>query len=286
MKFEVPPNCGEKKLVAFLRGELHFSYSLVSSLRHTDGALLRNGEHVRTIDRVNPGDIITVSVPQGECRIEPVEMPLCILYKDEDMLALNKPPTIAMHPTHGHRNNTLANGAAYYLQNRGHSGAFRSVGRLDKGTSGVVLCALNPYAAARLSETAEKTYMALCEGELCGQGIIDVPIYRPDPDKTLRACDPGGQNGERAVTHYEALKTGNGMTLLRLKLETGRTHQIRVHMAHMGFPLVGDALYGTTREDVTHQLLHCAEVRAVHPYTGERMVFSAPLPDEFLMIQN
>ena len=272
-----------KKLNIFLRSGARFSHTLVSTLRHTEGSLMRGGENIRTIDPVHAGDIISVTLPDVKCGVEPVEIPFEILYEDDDVLVINKGPDIAMHPSHGHQTDTLANGVAWHLISKGHSGAFMAVGRLDKGTSGIVVCALNSYGASLLSGNIKKTYIALCDGKLTGSGTVDVPIYRPDPDKTLRACrdNVSGGIGERAVTHYEVLESRGGLSLLRLRLETGRTHQIRVHMAHIGAPLVGDALYGTVRSDIDHHLLHCAEVLFIHPVTKQQMAFSAPLPDEF-----
>ncbi len=281
VEFIIPDGFGEKRLVAFLRGAAGFSYSLVCTLRHTANSMLRNGEPVRTIDRVNDGDKITVIIPDGKCGVEPVDYPLSIIYEDDDLLVIDKPADIAVHPSHGHQTDTLANGVAFYLQKRGHSGAFRCIGRLDKGTSGVIICALSTYSASLLTGSLDKTYLALCCGELYGSGTVDIPIYRPDPDKTLRAC---GESGERAVTHYEVLKSGNGMSLLRLKIETGRTHQIRVHLSHIGAPLVGDALYGTESDKATHHLLHCQSVELTHPVTKKKLCFTSPIPDDFMSV--
>jgi len=286
LDFTVGGEFDGKKLNTFLRSGARLSHSLVSTLRHTEGSFTRNGSYMRTVDVVHEGDVITVTFPDGKCSVEPVEIPFEIIYEDEDLLIINKGSDIAIHPSHGHQTDTLANGVAWHLINKGHSGAFMAVGRLDKGTSGIVVCALSTYCASLLSGNIEKTYIALCDGTLSGSGTVDAPIFRPDPDKTLRACREGAaaSEGERAVTHYEALELSGGMTLLRLRLETGRTHQIRVHMAHIGAPLVGDSLYGTARKDTCHHMLHCAEVRFVHPVTKRQMIFSAPLPEEFKRI--
>lgn len=275
-----------KKLIVFLRSGARLSHSLVSTLRHTEGSFIRNGSVMRTVDIVRGGDVITVTFPDGRCSVEPVAIPFKIIYEDEDLLIINKGSDIAMHPSHGHQTDTLANGVAWHLINKGHSGAFMAVGRLDKGTSGIVVCALRSYCASLLSGNIEKTYIALCDGILSGGGTVEAPVYRPDPGKTLRACreGPAENEGERAVTHYEALEVSGGMTLVRLRPETGRTHQIRVHMAHIGAPLVGDVLYGTPRKDTGHHMLHCAEVRFDHPVTKRHLCFSAPLSGEFKRI--
>ena len=154
---------------------------------------------------------------------------------------------------------------------------FRAVGRLDKGTSGVVVCALNAYAADRLQRGVRKEYLAVPSARLEGSGTIDAPIFRPDPIITLRVVD---ERGDRAVTHWEALETFDDRTLCRVRLETGRTHQIRVHFASIGAPLVGDTLYGTQSEEIARHALHCARAELTHPVTGERILVEAPLPQD------
>ena len=242
---------------------------------------MRAGSPVRSIDRVHTGEHIRVAFPAEQTKLLPTPMELCILYEDEDLLALDKSGFLAMHPSHGHQTDTLANGVTDYLQKSGSQGVFHAVGRLDKGTSGVVLCAKHTYAASRMNGQTQKTYLALVDRELSGAGTVDVPIFRPDPDKTTRAC---ADHGEPAVTHYEVLCAGGGKSLVRLRPETGRTHQIRVHMAHIGAPLTGDALYGTAVPGLGRHLLHCECVRVRHPVTGEALTFTAPLPPEFAAI--
>lgn len=283
INFTVGGEFDDKKLNVFLRSGARLSYSLVSTLRRTDGALLKNGCRTRTVDTVLEGDIITVSLPDGKLSVEPVKIPFDIMFEDDDILIINKSPDIAMHPSHGHQTDTLANGVAWHLLNRGHSGAFMAVGRLDKGTSGIVVCALNSYCASLLSGNVQKTYSALCDGVPAGGGVVDAPIFRPDPDKTLRSCRQGAPllESERAVTHYEVIESRGSMSLIRLRLETGRTHQIRVHMAFIGFPLVGDTLYGSGIEGVGRHMLHCSNVCFEHPITKKAMSFCAPLPSDF-----
>lgn len=276
--FTVPQEYDDKKLCAFLRGEAQISYALYATLRHIPDAVTRGGVPVRSIDRVHTGERIRVAFPDEQTKLLPTDMPLHILYEDEDLLVLDKPGDIAMHPSHGHQTDTLANGVTAYLQKSGSRGVFHAVGRLDKGTSGVALCAKHTYAASRMNGQTEKTYLALVDRELSGSGTVDTPIYRPDPGKTTRAC---GENGESAVTHYEVLCAGGGKSLVRLAPETGRTHQIRVHMAHIGAPLTGDVLYGTADPALGRHLLHCASVRVQHPVTGEALTFTSPLPAEF-----
>ena len=160
---------------------------------------------------------------------------------------------------------------------KGKSAVFRCVGRLDKGTSGLVICALNAHVAARLSGNFNKRYLAVSTGRFTEDGEIIKPIYRPDPIKTYRTVD---ERGDYAETHYNVLEYGENYTLLRIRLETGRTHQIRVHFASLGAPLYGDTMYGTADEDCFRQALHCESVRFTHPVTGEELYLKAEMPEE------
>ena len=158
---------------------------------------------------------------------------------------------------------------------------FRAVGRLDKSTSGLVIVALNKLSASKLSGEFNKIYFAVAGGEYRGSGTIDKPIYRPDPMKTLRAV---GETGDFAVTHWESIATDGKCSFLKINLETGRTHQIRVHFASMGTPLCGDDMYGSKDTRISRAALHCGEVDFVHPVTGEKMHFSVPVPEDIFTI--
>ncbi len=266
-----------RKVIHFLRGYCGFSSRLMRKVKY---ALMLNGETTRTIDRIKCGDTVSVCIPDDDALPEITEAEIDIVYEDEDILVINKSPFMAMHPTHNHQGDTLANAVTAYLTKKGKSVAFRAVGRLDKGTSGLVVCAINPLSACKLSGKIEKEYAALVRGELTGEGRVDVPIYRPDPMKTLRACSYE-LGVEDAVTNWYAEKNFDGATLLRLKLETGRTHQIRVHMAFTGHPLAGDTMYGDFMPHIGHQLLHCRRCFFEHPVTGEKMEFEAEFPEDF-----
>lgn len=280
LEFTVPEEMDGAKLIHFLRSYVKMSYRLAMSLKQYPDGMMRNGEKIRTIDKVKVGEVIEINIPQEESSVEPINIPIDVIYADKDILLINKQAGLAMHPTHNHQGDTLANAVAFYLKEKGDTGAFRSIGRLDKNTSGVVLCALNPFAASRLSDELwageiKKTYYAIAEGEYSGEGTIDVPIYRPDPMKTLRAA---GEEGDRAVTHWKCIKSGNGLSLLKINLETGRTHQIRVHFSHMGTPLAGDDMYGGKSELIKRHALHCGELEFIHPVTGKMMQIYADLP--------
>ena len=269
-----------KKLIGFLRGQAKVSLRLLRKLKTDPEGIKVNGQPARTVDIVKAGDNVELRISDSGEAVEAVEMPLEILYEDNDLLVINKPAGLAMHPTHNHQGDTLANAVAWYLNKKGVNAPLRAVGRLDKGTSGVVVCALNPFAASKLSGKLEKEYYAVVGAILPSHGTIDVPIYRPDPMKTLRAC--GEHDGaEHAVTNWTAIKTGDAMTLVSVRPETGRTHQIRVHFAHAFAPLIGDDMYGSPCKEPGHQLLHCKNVTLTHPVTGEKMTFTAPLPEDF-----
>ncbi len=270
------------KIFTFLKYRNGFSTKLIRTLKNTENGILLNGEFAKTIEILKEGDCLTVSLPDSASGIEPLKAKLDIVYEDDDILVINKSPYMAMHPTHNHQGDTLANAVAAHLAGEGKAGVFRAVGRLDKGTSGLVVCALNHLAACKLSGKVKKEYIAVVAGVLEGSGTVDVPIYRPDPMKTLRACSYE-KGTEPALTRWEALGSDGESTLIRLRLETGRTHQIRVHMAFTGHPLAGDTYYGSFRPEAGHQLLHCGKVNLIHPVTGEEMEFTAAPPGEFGM---
>lgn len=274
----IPKELDGEKLIVFLRGHLKISARLLPKLKNSPDGLLCNGEHIRTVDRVHAGDIITVTFPSEECLIAPSDTEgLNIVYEDEDILIVNKSGDIAMHPTHNHQGDTLANKISAYLNERNKNAVFRAVGRLDKCTSGLVIIALNAHSANILSENVNKEYLALVTGSYSGNGTINKPIIRPDPMKTYRWT---GEGGEYAVTHWECVKSDGNRSLLRIHLETGRTHQIRVHFASEGTPLVGDDMYGSKDFSVPRAALHCARLEFYHPVTKMLLTFEVPLPTE------
>lgn len=268
-----------KKVVAYLRGKAKLSARLVNSLKRIEKGITLNGEHIRTIDLLRKGDILAVNIPEDSNSIEPVEYPLEIVYEDNDIIVINKPAGLAMHPTHNHQGDTLANAVTAYLISKGKNTAFRAVGRLDKSTSGLVICALNKYSAASLAGNFEKTYFALVKGPFEGNGTIDRPIYRPDPMKTLRAV---GDEGDNAVTHWQCQWTDGEISLMRVTLETGRTHQIRVHFASIGAPLCGDDMYGSDDNRISRAALHCGILDFIHPVTGDKMHYEVPMPEDMM----
>ena len=270
-----------KPVKVYLRKALQMSARTVTVLKNDPLGLLLNGAHVRTVDPLHAGDVLTVRLPAEKSAVPPMPFEgLDVVYEDADLLVVNKPAGLAVHPTHNHQGDTLANMVAGYLEGKGEACVFRAVGRLDKQTSGLVLIALNRHAASCLQDRYEKVYFAIAEGVLEGEGTVDRPIFRPDPNKTLRAA---GNEGEAAVTHYRALKTDGAHTLLRVTLETGRTHQIRVHLSSLGHPLAGDEMYGGKTQRISRAALHCGEVALLHPVTFQTLRLRAPLPDDFFL---
>lgn len=276
LEYKVSDKYEGRKVVHFLRGEARLSVRLIAKLKQLEDGILLNGKHARTIDILKAGDIICLNIPREGKALEGLEFPLEVLYEDDDLLVVNKPPNLPVHPSRKHQGNTLANAVTWYLEQSGKAaGSFRAMGRLDKGTSGGLVCALNRYVASRLGGEIQKTYLAIVGGVYEGEGTINTPIYRPDPMRTGRACGP---EGEAAVTHWRALASKDDMTLMRIKLETGRTHQIRVHFAHLGTPLVGDDMYGGIKTDQGHQFLHCESLVFNQPVSGQNLRLRAPLP--------
>lgn len=213
---------------------------------------MKNGMPCRSVDLLSAGDVLELRFPVESVCYEPVEGPLSVLWEDEDFLVVDKPPQMPIHPSPGHDRDSLLNRVAYYYRQTMQSPAFRPLYRLDRDTSGAV--AIGKHRVAVSSAQVEKRYYAICQGLLLGEGTVNVPIGLAPGSKILRQCGPAGQP---AVTHWKALAAEEGHTLLAFHLETGRTHQIRAHMAYMGHPLAGDDLYGGSRARIVRQALHC-----------------------------
>ncbi len=266
-----------KKVFNFLRGYVKISVRLLRSLKTVEDGIMLNGKRARTIDIIHKGDKVAINIPDDSTMSIPIDYPLDIVYEDDDLLIINKPPMLPMHESHNHQGDTLANAVAGYLMKKNKPATFRAIGRLDKGTSGIVVCALNSHVAARLSGKIKKQYLALVTARYEEDGTIDKPIYRPDPLKTYRTAD---DRGDYAVTHYHIEEKGNNYSLMRIDLETGRTHQIRVHFAYLGTPLYGDRMYGTEDSRICHQALHCENLTFIHPVTNEEIKVKAEMPDD------
>lgn len=267
-------------LYYFLRECVGVSTRIIQTLRHTSKSVFVNGVESRVVDKVKTGDEIIIYLPEKTEAPLLWETELTVIYEDEDLLIINKPSGVSVHPTRNHPNGTLCNAVASYLKKAGNENfVARAVGRLDKVTSGVMVFAKNAFVASKLNGTLDKTYIAIAEGVLEGKGTVNAPIYRPDLNKTLRAV---GEQGDEAITNWKALKSFDNKTLLEIKTVTGRTHQIRVHCAHIGHALVGDEMYGAkVTEYMKRAALHCYKVKIIHPITNEELTFVAELPNDF-----
>lgn len=269
------------KLYTYLKAVLGMSTATVRKLKHSENGLTLNGGYIRTVDPVSTGDTLVITFPREENSIPATSFEnLSIVYEDDDVLVLNKPAFLAMHPTHNHQGDTLANEVAAYMQSKGKNVLFRAVGRLDKCTSGLVVCALNRHASSKLQGEYAKEYVAVAGGFFEGSGTIDKPIIRPDPGKTLRAV---GDGGERAVTHWQCIATNGTASVLKVTLETGRTHQIRVHMSYLGHPVAGDPVYGPKNgvTSLNGQCLHAGLIGFIHPRDGRYLEFESDVPQYF-----
>ncbi len=279
IEYVVTEEYNQYPLLHFLKGHVKLSTRIVQTLRHTKGSVLVNGEYARLVDKVSFGDKVTISLPETTTPPLLWDMKLDIIFEDDDLLIINKPSGISVHPTFNHPNGTLCNAVASYLTNKNNSSSVaRAVGRLDKVTSGVMIFAKNSFVASKLNGNLDKTYLAVVNGITQENGFIEAPIYRPDLNKTIRTVD---ERGDYAHTSYKTLFHYNNISVVEVKTKTGRTHQIRVHFSHIGHSLVGDEMYGgISTENINRAALHCYKVSITHPVTNEHLTFKAPLPED------
>lgn len=266
-------------------GHCHgYSRRMITRLKQGCGSLAVNGtEAERLTVRLKAGDRLEVRLEAKEQDFLP-NAALCapVVYEDEDVVVFSKPAGMPVHPSHRHLEDTLANAFAARCLEKGERAGFHPINRLDRDTSGLCVVAKHPLAADSLAGNLEKTYYAVAEGEVePPEGRLSFPIARAGQSIILRRVDPEGKS---AVTRYRTLERGNGHSLLEIRLETGRTHQIRVHFAHIGHPLAGDDLYGGGQKWISRQALHCGEVRFTQPITGEKLTVRVPLPEEMARI--
>lgn len=279
LHFTVPSEYDGATVQTFLRHGHGFSWRMVVRLKHQDGGITVNGEQRRSIDLLRAGETVCLCIPEDTVHIEGADLPLNVIYEDESLLVIDKPPYLAVHPSAGKPEPTLANAVVGYLQKKGTPRSFRPVNRLDRNTSGLLLAAKNPHIAFALTNKAEKEYLAIVLGKLEGSGVVRQPIRVKEGCCITREV---GEGGKDSVTHYESLATDGTISLVRLWLETGRTHQIRVHMAWLGYPLAGDTMYGTDQAEMPRHALHCECMRFCHPLTGKPLCFHSPLPQDML----
>ena len=275
--FPVPPEWDNATMQSFLRQHCGLSWRMVVKLKRVEGGMTADGVPLRSIDRLRAGQTVRVQMPEDTVRIEGADMPLSVVYEDEHLLVIDKPPYLAVHPSAGKPEPTLANAVVGYFERKGTPLSFRPVNRLDRNTSGLLLAAKSPHVAYALAQKPQKEYLAVVLGALTGSGTVDQPIRVKEGCCITREV---GEGGKPSVTHWESLGTDGEISLVRLVLETGRTHQIRVHMAWLGYPLAGDTMYGTDETYLPRHGLHCAHMTLIHPVTGEPMAFAAPLPED------
>lgn len=274
------------KVDTLLKKRLGLSGTVVRRIKWLEDGILVDGVRVHTDFRPAAEQVLSVRLDDPERRsgVVPTPGPLDIVYEDEDVIVLNKAAGVSVHPGPGHFDDTLGNFLVEYYEKTEQEADFHPVHRLDRGTSGLLAAAKHPHAQEALknqlhTERFKRVYLAVCQGVPDPPaGAVDAPLG-PKPGSLMEQMVR--PDGKRARTHYETLEARNGRALLRLELDTGRTHQIRVHMAHIGCPLTGDFLYGTEdRALIPRPALHSAELSFRHPLTGKALEFQSPLPED------
>lgn len=273
INFEITEKDDKKPIRTFLR-EFGVSASLLTKLKHTENGITKNGVFAKTIEELLTGDTLTIKIENSGSIARPMCIDIEIPYEDEDIIVLNKPPLMPIHESRNHIGDTLSNFVAYHC---GENMAFRAVYRLDRDTSGLVLVAKNELAAAKLAGKIKKDYYAVVDGTIENDGIVDAPIARCGDSIIKRKVD---ENGETAITEYFPIKSNGNATLVKFNLKTGRTHQIRVHMEHIGHSLLGDKLYGGDCSMISRQALHCKDIYFTHPITEKSMHITCDFPND------
>lgn len=289
LKHTVSPEEDNVQLRNILRRKLCLSNTLLKGMKQTQNILV-NGKQIRFIDRVHQGDVVSVRLNfEGEdSAIVPEDIPLDILYEDDSVIALNKPADMVIHPCSGHPDKTLGNALMGYYRRTDQRIKLRPMGRLDTNTTGIVLFAKNPYVQDFLihqmkDRRYEKNYLGIVHGGFNPpEGEISLPIARREGSIIERVTDP---SGAESLTLYETIRMNQGFSLVRFRIITGRTHQIRVHCAAVGHPLLGDTLYGKIpTERIERQALHAHRVTFLHPESGQKLTLTAPVPEDMKMV--
>ena len=284
----IPKEFDNETLLAFLKSK-QYSSQIITHLKRTENGILLNGVWGRVRDILHTNDHLEITLIETETsdNIVPTPLPLHIVYEDEDLIVVNKSANTPIHPSQGNYDNTLANAVAYYYQQKGEAFTYRCINRLDRDTTGLLILAKHMYSASLLSNMVQnreihREYLALATGFVNDMGTIEAPIGRAPGSTIERQIDY--ENGDYACTHYKRISYQNGYSLVSLKLATGRTHQIRVHMKHIGHPLPGDFLYNPDYTSINRQALHSYRLQFIHPITKQQLEFTAPLPDDMLSI--
>ena len=284
LTLHIGPELAGQEVNTLLRRRLGLSGTVLRRVKWLEDGIALDGARVNVRARAQEGQTLSVrlTLPAPTSGVVPAPGPLDIVYEDADLIVLSKAPGVLVHPGHGHFDDTLGNFLMYHYKKLGEESDFHPIHRLDKGTSGLLAVAKHPHAQEKLKDQLHtrafrRVYLAVCDGAPPQpSGTVDAPIGPVDGSLAARRVRP---DGKPARTHYRLLRTFALRSLVELELETGRTHQIRVHMAHLGCPLTGDFLYG--REDralIGRPALHSAALELDHPLTGVRLRFAAPLP--------
>ncbi len=271
LKYRIGSQHDGKSVEQYLMKEQGLSRRLLVALKHRPDGMMLNGVHIRTVDKLSAGDVLTVRMEDDNTLAPNPDLPARFVYEDDDVAVLYKPPFMPTHPSWKHYRDTLGN----YFTAHCPDCCFRALNRLDGNTSGLVAVAKNPYAASRT--VTEKQYLAVVCGCPPQSGQMIAPIRRCVDSIQKREV---GEGGKYAETSYQTLRRCGAYTLVRVQLRTGRTHQIRVHFSSIGYPLAGDELYGGSMKDINRHALHCAQLSFQHPVTGERITLDSPLPDD------
>lgn len=267
-----------------------YSKHIIIQVRNAGGITV-DGSHAITPRILKEGETLRIHLEERESsqKVVPTQLPLNLVYEDEDLMIVNKPANMPIHPSQGNFENTLANAVAWYYQQKGQPYVYRAINRLDRDTTGLLILAKHGLSGCILSQMGSRReirreYLAIAMGKADSQGRIDAPIGRAGQSTVLRCID--WEHGDPACTHYERLLYREDLdcSLIRLHLETGRTHQIRVHMKHIGHPLPGDFLYNPDYRLMKRQALHSHKLEFLHPITGEAMYFEAPMPEDMKWI--
>ena len=293
----VAPELDGASVENVLRQQLHVTHRAISRAKFLVPGITLDGERVRVREKVRAGQRVSIVIGDAPhasdtSRVEPEDGPLDIVFEDDDLIILNKPAGLAVHPGPGHKGGTLGNFLVAHLKRQGLPPVLHAVHRLDLGTSGLVVCTKNATAQHRLThelhtEQFSRTYLAVCAGvPEPARGVISAPIAQEMQGASRRVVR---DDGKPATTRYEVLAAGEvpGMdgaplaaAVLRCELETGRTHQIRVHLAHVGHGLLGDEMYGVAVPAISRPALHSWRLRIEHPITGEVLELEAPVPGD------
>ena len=291
MRITIDDTLDGKTLGQLLRLELRFSTKMIKYLKYRPDGMLVNGERRTVRYLLRKGDVLELATEdaQSSPKIRAVELPLDILYEDEDLVVPAKPANMPTHPSHDHYDDTVANALAFRYEKSNTPFVFRPINRLDRNTSGLLLIARHKAAAGILTRSMQegriqKKYLAILDGEMPvnDHGRIEACLHRTEKSIIVReVCSPDAPDADPSVTEYRVLAVGNGHTLVEASPITGRTHQLRVHFSHLGYPITGDDLYGTPSDTIDRHALHARNLTFPLPASDEPITLTAPLPEDF-----